>query len=191
MFSCNYDNKECSYGLKPWQNCTDRQGGVYCRKVFKNGICDPQCNNQNCLYDGFDCEGEMKRCNTFYEKYCQEHYANGYCDQGCNSSECEWDGLDCDTSPKQLARGTLIIIVLVKPEEFRSKANEFLRQLGHLMRAVLKIKKDENGDEMIYPWKQESDDKNYQGIIRVKRYLRRLFQNEIAGRNKRATVLTG
>ena len=114
MFSCNYDNKECSYGLKPWQNCTDRQGGVYCRKVFKNGICDPQCNNQNCLYDGFDCEGEMKRCNTFYEKYCQEHYANGYCDQGCNSSECEWDGLDCDTSPKQLARGTLIIIVLVK-----------------------------------------------------------------------------
>ena len=41
--------------MRPWQNCTQTVNGKNCWQLFKNGICDKQCNSQKCLYDGFDC----------------------------------------------------------------------------------------------------------------------------------------
>ena len=79
-------------------------------------------------------------------------YANGRCDEGCNTPACNWDGLDCDTSEKRLALGTLVIVVGIPPEQFRNESRLFLRKLGNLLRAVVFIKTDQYGADMIYPW---------------------------------------
>ena len=48
-----------------------------CPALFKNGICDQQCNVMDCLYDGYDCQTSTRECNPLYEQYCQDHYADG------------------------------------------------------------------------------------------------------------------
>ena len=51
-----------------------------------------------------------------------------------------------------MALGTLVIVVGIPPEQFRNESRSFLRSLGNLLRAVVLIKKDSFGMEMIYPW---------------------------------------
>lgn len=77
--------------------------------MFKDGKCNQECNNQNCLYDGFDCQGPVGSC--LYEQYCLMNYNNGHCDNGCNMVECDWDGLDCDTGKGRLILITGFIII--------------------------------------------------------------------------------
>uniref|UniRef100_T1IJR3 Notch n=1 Tax=Strigamia maritima TaxID=126957 RepID=T1IJR3_STRMM len=145
--ACDFDNNDCSLGVNPWQNCTE----FGCWKVFRDGKCDERCNNYNCLFDGFDCQQE-KRCNPIYDAYCANHYANGFCDVGCNNEECNWDGLDCEQSPPKIVDGTIMLILLVDPEVLKKDTVTFVRELGHMLRTTVRIKTDENGKEMIYPW---------------------------------------
>ncbi|UYV77481.1 N [Cordylochernes scorpioides] len=147
--ACNYDGGDCTKGVNPWLNCTSL---VSCWEVFRNGVCDEECNNQQCLYDGFDCEPKLGPCNENYENYCLRNYGNGLCDHGCNTEECNWDGLDCEPDLPKLAHGTLMMIILTPPEVFRNSTATFLRDLGYILRTIVHIKKDENGQEMIYPW---------------------------------------
>ena len=84
-------------------------------------------------------------------------YADGECNPGCDTAACNWDGLDCNHDEEKLATGSLIIVVGVPPEEFKEMSKEFLRKLGNLLRAVLYIKKDKNGEEMVYPWNKGDD----------------------------------
>ena len=59
-----------------------------------------------------------------YDQYCKDHFRDGHCDQGCNSAECEWDGLDCaEHVPERLAAGTLVLVVLMPPEQLRRFLN--------------------------------------------------------------------
>lgn len=53
--ACGFDGLECTFGMQPWQNCTQQVQEISCWQLFKNGICEAQCNTQQCLYDGFDC----------------------------------------------------------------------------------------------------------------------------------------
>lgn len=150
--ACNYDNDDCKSQTRPWKNCEEPRGDIYCRNVFNDSKCDPQCDSEECLYDGFDCVRSLPACNPHYDTYCSIVYADGVCNKGCNTAACNWDGLDCDQDNKKLALGTLVIVVGVTPEEFYNMSNEFLRKLGHLLRAVLVVKKDSNGQNMIYPY---------------------------------------
>lgn len=52
------------------------------------------CNNQECLFDGFDCDNIPEQCPK--GDYCNAHYGNGQCDRECNIIGCGWDGGDCD-----------------------------------------------------------------------------------------------
>ena len=127
--------------------------GIPCYNMFQNGVCDKACNSEGCLFDGHDCRPPLKECNPIYDAYCKKHYSDGHCDAGCNNEECEWDGLDCDVDMTlDLAEGSLVIIVLVRPDDFREREAGFLRDVGHLLRAIVRVKLDNNGDEMIYPW---------------------------------------
>eukprot|EP00061_Rhincodon_typus_P011844 g37164.t1 len=88
-----------------------------------------------------------------YEKYCADHYADKLCDQGCNNEECAWDGLDCAPDvPERLAEGTLIVIVLLPPDELLKSSTNFLQKLGSILHATLRFKLDSNGQAMIYPY---------------------------------------
>lgn len=88
-----------------------------------------------------------------YDKYCADHFKDNHCDQGCNSEECGWDGLDCAADqPENLAEGTLVIVVLLPPEQLLQDARSFLRALGTLLHTNLRIKRDAQGDLMVYPY---------------------------------------
>lgn len=88
-----------------------------------------------------------------YDKYCADHYEDNHCDQGCNSEECGWDGLDCAADrPENLAEGTLVIVVLMPPEQLLQDARRFLRALGTLLHTNLRIKRDAQGELMVYPY---------------------------------------
>lgn len=178
-YACDFDAHECTYQMRPYQNCSAIQKGVRCYELFNNSKCNKECNNEDCLYDGFDCLNEQNECNPFYEKYCRQHFANGHCDKGCNTAECDWDGGDCDSDNKDTAKGVLILILLIPPEEFPNVRATLLRELIRLLRTKVWVMKDDDGKEMVYPWPDRS---------RSKRSLRWSLETS---RQKRATELSG
>ena len=88
-----------------------------------------------------------------YDQYCKDHFRDGHCDQGCNSAECEWDGLDCaEHVPERLAAGTLVLVVLMPPEQLRNRSLHFLRELSRLLHTNVVFKRDASGQQMIFPY---------------------------------------
>ena len=100
---------------------------------------------------------QVKECNPLYDKYCQHHYGNGHCDEGCNTAECNWDGMDCVNQEPEYATGYLIFIIDMPLERFYEMAPAFLRDMGTLMRTILTIAKDADGNDMVYPFSDGSD----------------------------------
>ena len=153
-YACNFDGNDCSLGINPWRNCT---APINCWDVFMNDECDEVCNNAQCLFDGRDCEKKLAPCNPIYDAYCRKHYANGHCDYGCNNEECNWDGLDCEGEPPSLAEGVISVAVRMDMATFRSNIVAFLRDIGHELRTTLRVKQDELGNDMIYPWARDRE----------------------------------
>ena len=58
---------------------------------FGDGICDDECNNPDCGYDGGDC-GPAEQCAPGCEGGLP---GDGVCDDECNNAECNFDGGDC------------------------------------------------------------------------------------------------
>lgn len=105
---------------------------------------------------GAGCGGSLSvtsACSPLYDQYCKDHFSDGHCDQGCNSAECEWDGLDCaDHVPERLATGTLVVVVLMPPDQLRNGSLHFLRELSRLLHTNVVFKRDANGRQMIFPY---------------------------------------
>uniref|UniRef100_A0A673W043 Notch receptor 2 n=1 Tax=Salmo trutta TaxID=8032 RepID=A0A673W043_SALTR len=156
---CQWDGGDCSlHWRQPWVNCT---APVACWELFRNGRCDPECDNSGCLFDSFECQ-ESAQSYCKYDKYCAAHYANKICDKGCNTEACGWDGLDCSgDTPAEVADGTLVIVVLLQPEELMGDMRGFLRSLGTLLHTNLRVKMDDQQKPMLYPYYGlEHDDGN-------------------------------
>lgn len=117
-----------------------------------DGVCNQECNNPQCLFDGRDCEKSLQPCNPVYDAYCQKHYANGHCDYGCNNAECNWDGLDCEQEPPDLADGVISMVVLMDMQAFKQNVVAFLRDTSYQLRTTVRVKKDSLGNDMIFPW---------------------------------------
>ncbi|KAK5637799.1 hypothetical protein RI129_000017, partial [Pyrocoelia pectoralis] len=158
-YACDFDGNDCSLGINPWVNCT---APIKCWEVFMDGNCDKECNNPQCLFDGRDCEKSLQPCNPVYDAYCQKHYANGHCDYGCNNAECNWDGLDCDRKPPEIAEGIIVMIVLMDMQAFKQNLVAFLRDTSYQLRTTVRVKKDQLGNDMIYPWTGTSTTSNLQ-----------------------------
>uniref|UniRef100_A0A8C2GDN5 Notch receptor 2 n=1 Tax=Cyprinus carpio TaxID=7962 RepID=A0A8C2GDN5_CYPCA len=179
---CEWDGGDCTlHWDKPWKNCT---ASVPCWELFHNGRCDPECDNAGCLFDSFECQkGSSTGPSTCkYEKYCADHYANGHCNQGCNTEACGWDGLDCATdTPPKLADGTLVIVVLLQPEELLGDLKGFLRSLGTLLHTNLRIKLDEHKRPMVYPYYGNEEDEIQDNIATMKQRGKRELEREVIG----------
>lgn len=149
--ACGWDGGDCSLNFNdPWKNCTQ---SLQCWEYFSDGRCDSQCNSAGCLFDGFDCQLTEGQCNPLYDQYCKDHFSDGHCDQGCNSAECEWDGLDCaEHVPERLAAGTLVLVVLLPPDQLRNNSFHFLRELSHVLHTNVVFKRDAQGQQMIFPY---------------------------------------
>uniref|UniRef100_A0A4W2F136 Uncharacterized protein n=1 Tax=Bos indicus x Bos taurus TaxID=30522 RepID=A0A4W2F136_BOBOX len=146
---CGWDGGDCSLSVSdPWRQCAALQ----CWLLFNNSRCDPACSSPACLYDNFDCRPSSSP-SPVYEKYCADHFADGRCDQGCNTEECGWDGLDCAGEvPALLARGVLVLTVLLPPEELLRSSADFLQRLSGILRTSLRFRLDENGQAMVFPY---------------------------------------
>ncbi|KTF92353.1 hypothetical protein cypCar_00008339 [Cyprinus carpio] len=164
---CEWDGGDCTlHWDKPWKNCT---ASVPCWDLFHNGHCDPECDNAGCLFDRYD-------------RYCADHYANGHCNQGCNTEACGWDGLDCATdTPPKLAEGTLVIVVLLQPEELLGDLKGFLRSLGTLLHTNLRLKLDEHKRPMVYPYYRNKEDEIQNNIATMKQRGKRELEKEVIG----------
>ena len=139
FIGCDFDGGDCSLGVSPWVNCTS---SLRCWELFKNNECNEECNTAECLFDGHDCDREVKPCNPIYDAYCQMHYANGHCDRGCNTAECNWDGLDCEMEPSILAMGTVTLVLEMDLSTFRNSSVAFVRSVGRQLRTTVRIKLD-------------------------------------------------
>ena len=154
---CDFDGGDCSLGvMSPWANCTSP---LRCWELFKNNECNEECNTAECLFDGYDCDREVKPCNPIYDAYCQTHYANGFCDTGCNTAECNWDGLDCESENlPMLAMGTVSVVLEMDLSTFKNQSVAFVRYMGRELRTTVRIKMDPQGvNEMVYPWDPSED----------------------------------
>ncbi|KAF2974030.1 hypothetical protein EK904_011600 [Melospiza melodia maxima] len=173
--ACQWDGGDCSLTVEdPWANCSS---SLPCWMLF-NGQCDEFCNTPECLFDNFECQQNSRTCK--YDKYCADHYADGRCDQGCNSEECGWDGLDCaGDKAEKLAEGTLIIVVLMPPDELLEDVRSFLRTLGTLLHTNLRIKLDSKGNPMVFPYYGEKSAARSRRSLVVVRKPRELEQEVI------------
>ena len=61
---------------------------------WRNGVCNEQCNVEECLWDGGDCN---IMCVTRYSDSCNmfNMFNNHVCDIGCNQTECNFDNGEC------------------------------------------------------------------------------------------------
>lgn len=75
---------------------------VECRERRGDRVCDPQCKNAECDWDGGDCTLHRLRPweNCTASVPCWEYFRNGRCDPECNNAVCLFDSFECPkTSP--------------------------------------------------------------------------------------------
>ncbi|KAL8428060.1 hypothetical protein ACSSS7_007414 [Eimeria intestinalis] len=71
--------------------------------MIGNSICDKQCNNKACGFDGGDCDNVSVVLEVDYSakpevyQFCaKEWIGDGSCDPNCFNKESKWDGGDCE-----------------------------------------------------------------------------------------------
>ncbi|XP_062592695.1 multiple epidermal growth factor-like domains protein 10 [Saccostrea cucullata] len=90
-----------------WKDC------MQCKNKFANRVCDSECNNELCLYDGFDCHNTtFEICSGTYDNgtdirdlafLCSGYFDDNMCVdlsnatslRYCSNESCGSDGLDC------------------------------------------------------------------------------------------------
>lgn len=99
-FSClcssGYSGEHCQISPRmhpappscPYLECEERRG---------DRMCDPQCKNAECDWDGGDCtlhrQHPWENCTA--PVACWELFRNGRCDPECNNSGCLFDSFEC------------------------------------------------------------------------------------------------
>ena len=160
--ACKFDEGDCNLGVNPWKRCNATSYGKPCADVFKDGKCDEACNTEACLFDGRDCEneGSKAQCRPEYDGYCSENYNNDHCDAGCNNAACGWDGGDCDLEVQHAPTdGSLYVVQLMTIDKFHEQFRKlFERYLSLKLGTVIRVRHDDNGKPMVYPFDQSDLD---------------------------------
>lgn len=122
----------------PWGQCPVTRK---CKEKFRDGSCDRECKEADCLRDGFDCLTNRAVCNPGHIQYCRNHYGNSHCDHGCDSAPCGWDGSDCliHQSP-QWAKGTLFVHTSIPLQQRTFSNSSVLWALSVLLQSPLKLR---------------------------------------------------
>uniref|UniRef100_A0A8C0W3B5 Neurogenic locus notch protein 4 n=1 Tax=Castor canadensis TaxID=51338 RepID=A0A8C0W3B5_CASCN len=146
----NWDGGDCSLGVPdPWKGCPSHS---QCWLLFRDGQCHPQCDSEECLFDGYDCE-TPPACTPAYDQYCQDHFHNGHCEKGCNTAECGWDGGDCRSEDGNSEWGpSLALLVVLSPPALDQQLLALARVLSLTLRVGLWVRKDSDGKDMVFPY---------------------------------------
>uniref|UniRef100_A0A8C2LT12 Neurogenic locus notch homolog protein 4 n=1 Tax=Cricetulus griseus TaxID=10029 RepID=A0A8C2LT12_CRIGR len=146
----DWDGGDCSLGVPdPWEGCPPHS---QCWLLFRDGRCHPQCDSEECLFDGYDCE-IPPTCTPAYDQYCQDHFHNGHCEKGCDSAECGWDGGDCRPEDGDSEWGpSLALLVVLSPPALDQQLLALARVLSLTLRVGLWVRKDSGGRNMVFPY---------------------------------------
>uniref|UniRef100_A0A8C2VC98 Neurogenic locus notch homolog protein 4 n=1 Tax=Chinchilla lanigera TaxID=34839 RepID=A0A8C2VC98_CHILA len=146
----DWDGGDCSLGVPdPWKGCPSHS---QCWLLFRDGQCHPQCDSEECLFDGYDCE-PPPTCTPAYDQYCRDHFHNGHCEKGCDTAECGWDGGDCRPGGGDAEWGpSLALLVVLSPPALDRQLLHLARVLSLALRVGLWVKKDPDGRDMVFPY---------------------------------------
>ncbi|KAK3592156.1 hypothetical protein CHS0354_019447 [Potamilus streckersoni] len=129
--NATYAPTQCLFTLRnPFDMCNKSN----CTEEFANGFCDDSCNNEACLFDGYDCIGGrdfLEDCSPYFITPCAYNLTfDGKCNTECNTTDCLYDGFDCALSGLSPLPGQLVIQM---PSIHRNK--NFVRKIGLLLRS--------------------------------------------------------
>lgn len=68
-----------------------------CERKAGDTVCDKECDNHECQWDGGDCSLNWKRpwVNCTAGVPCWDLFKNGRCDKECDTPGCLFDGFEC------------------------------------------------------------------------------------------------
>lgn len=114
---------------------------MQCKNKFGDGVCDSECNNELCLFDGFDCyNGSASVCNGTYPNgtkvmdlpdKCMGLYDDNICVSNettaevlCRNQACGSDGLDCLDNKRSSSNiiGVLVVDFILKNNRITDEA---------------------------------------------------------------------
>lgn len=124
-----------------WISSTDFRfrcpDAAFCALRFKDGKCDEQCNNENCLFDGFDCAGPEP---AIHKKGTMVRFtdrtSNGKSGKNVDSGKLQTD---------------ITLTVLVKPATFVKEVDNYLKLFADRLRTTVIVKKSEGAME-VFEW---------------------------------------
>ena len=72
-----------------------------CEKQSGDKVCDNQCNNYECKWDGGDCSLNWQQpwVNCTASVPCWDLFKNGRCDKECDKPGCLFDSFECQENP--------------------------------------------------------------------------------------------
>ncbi|CAH8436916.1 unnamed protein product [Schistosoma mattheei] len=120
-----------------------------CVEQFKNGKCQSECNRNECYLDGFDCYDNISQCMPF--EFCLQSYGDGVCQSQCNTIQCGYDGGDCENEQRNYYLSVKYILLHLKTNqsEFKLNRNQYLGNLGIILRSIVRIAKDNTTKELL------------------------------------------
>lgn len=74
---------------------------IQCERQSGDKVCDDQCNNHECQWDGGDCSLNWKQpwFNCTASVPCWDWFKNGRCDKECDNPGCLFDSFECQETP--------------------------------------------------------------------------------------------
>lgn len=125
LFSGHFCEKRAS--LSP-PTCPDPQ----CEHLSGDKVCDNQCNNHQCQWDGGDCSLSCLQpwVNCTASVPCWDLFQNGRCDQECNNAACLFDSFECQQAPPSVCE---YVGVLSLSAAASGRANVLLLQVRQIL----------------------------------------------------------
>lgn len=74
---------------------------LQCERQSGDKVCDDQCNNHECQWDGGDCSLNWQKpwVNCKVSVACWDLFKNGRCDKECDNPGCLFDSFECQETP--------------------------------------------------------------------------------------------
>lgn len=131
-----------------------REHPEFCAWRFADDVCNEECNEQGCFFDGFDCLAWRNRqCRI--KEHCALAYADGKCDEPCKGAECGFDGGDCGDNQdvKEVEPEKAIAVVVIgSPSDVLPNLRRILAELGQMLHTSVRLSRDSNGSSRVFLW---------------------------------------
>ncbi|GAA48434.1 hypothetical protein CLF_101604 [Clonorchis sinensis] len=132
---------------KPWAQCSPvNHTGVTCALKFDDGVCDEECRDESCLFDGWDCEQYavtpiQNNVQTDCPMNCLVDLDNDSCI--CNTSSPSSEASLISSTNTETLEGSLVLLIDAKPDDLLVNTSmrietpllsQLLSGLGELLR---------------------------------------------------------